>query len=92
MPGVRAASAAPGPPRVGGALVAAQAWPAHLVVFDALHPDGTGLTAWPHARRRAALETLSADAGLTAPFTLCPSTAAAVTPALTLAAAAVTQL
>ncbi|MGW5568192.1 ATP-dependent DNA ligase [Streptomyces tendae] len=60
--------------RGGGALAAAQTWPAHLVVFDILRLEGTDLTPWPYARRRAALEALFADAGLTAPFTLCPST------------------
>ncbi|ANB03973.1 hypothetical protein SAM40697_6916 [Streptomyces ambofaciens] len=43
-------------------------------MFDVLHLDGTDLTAWPYARRRAALETLFADTPLRAPFTLCPST------------------
>ena len=60
--------------RGAGALAAAQTWPAHLVVFDILRLEGTDLTPWPYARRRAALEALFADAGLTAPFTLCPST------------------
>ncbi len=60
--------------RGAGALAAARTWPAHLVVFDVLHLDGTDLTPWPYARRRAALETLFADTPLTAPFTLCPST------------------
>ncbi|MEW2268063.1 ATP-dependent DNA ligase [Streptomyces sp. NPDC047853] len=65
--------------RGAGALTAAQTWPAHLVVFDATHLDGTDLTSWPYARRRAALESLFADAGLAAPFTLCPSTTDPVT-------------
>ncbi|NEV92478.1 ATP-dependent DNA ligase [Streptomyces tendae] len=60
--------------RGAGALAAAQTWPAHLVVFDILRLEGTDLTPWPYTRRRAALEALFADAGLTAPFTLCPST------------------
>ncbi|MFH9016388.1 hypothetical protein ACH4C6_34120 [Streptomyces sp. NPDC017943] len=60
--------------RGAGALGAAQTWPAHLVVFDATHLGGTDLTVWPYARRWAALEALFADAGLAAPFTLCPST------------------
>ncbi|MDH6521949.1 ATP-dependent DNA ligase [Streptomyces sp. SAI-135] len=29
---------------------------------------------WPYQRRRAALESLFASSGLTAPWTLCPST------------------
>ncbi|MFJ9675283.1 ATP-dependent DNA ligase [Streptomyces sp. NPDC101221] len=57
-----------------GALAAGRAWPAHLVVFDVLHLNGRDLTAWPYARRRAALERLFTDAGLSMPFTLCPST------------------
>ncbi|WP_239770497.1 hypothetical protein [Streptomyces sp. CL12-4] len=57
-----------------GALAAARAWPAHLVVFDVLRLRGTDLTAWPYVRRRAALEALFAEAALSAPFTLCPST------------------
>ncbi|MEU0228184.1 ATP-dependent DNA ligase [Streptomyces sp. NPDC006284] len=57
-----------------GALAAASTWPAHLVVFDVTHLGGTDPTAWPYVRRRAALEALFADAGLVAPFTLCPST------------------
>ncbi|MFE2050985.1 hypothetical protein ACFXAS_21075 [Streptomyces sp. NPDC059459] len=44
--------------RGAGALAAASTWPAHPVVFDVTHPDGTDLTAWPYARRRAALEIL----------------------------------
>ncbi|WP_335341088.1 hypothetical protein [Streptomyces ambofaciens] len=60
--------------RGAGARAAARAWPAHLVVFDVTHLDGTDLTPWPYARRRAALETLFADTPLRAPFTLCPST------------------
>ncbi|MER7057635.1 hypothetical protein [Streptomyces sp. NPDC000351] len=35
---------------------------------------GTDLTPWPYSRRRAALEELFAENGLTAPLTLCPST------------------
>ncbi|WP_309030885.1 ATP-dependent DNA ligase [Streptomyces alfalfae] len=60
--------------RGAGALTAARTWPAHLVVFDLLHVEGTDLTPWPYARRRSALEALFTDAALTAPFTLCPST------------------
>ncbi|MFF7951782.1 ATP-dependent DNA ligase [Streptomyces griseorubiginosus] len=43
-------------------------------VFDLVHLGDTDLVSWSYARRRAALEGLFADAGLTAPFTLCPST------------------
>ncbi|MDG9695339.1 ATP-dependent DNA ligase [Streptomyces sp. DH17] len=60
--------------RGAGALAAARAWPAHLVVFDVVRLEGADLTSWPFARRRAALETLFADTPLAAPFTLCPST------------------
>ncbi len=55
------------------AAQAAREWPAHFVAFD-LVPRGDDLTGWPYARRRAALEALFAELGLTAPFTLCPST------------------
>ncbi|WFB83741.1 MULTISPECIES: ATP-dependent DNA ligase [Streptomyces] len=60
--------------RGADALPAAQAWPAHYVVFDLLRLRGTDLTAWPYTRRRAALEDLFTEAGLSGPFTLCPST------------------
>jgi ATP-dependent DNA ligase len=43
------------------------------VAFDLVH-QGDDVTGWPYARRRAALEELFAERGLTAPFTLCPST------------------
>ncbi|WP_239768844.1 hypothetical protein [Streptomyces sp. CL12-4] len=62
--------------RGAGALAAARTWPAHYVVFDLLRLDGADLTACPYARVRAALEALFADAGLSAPFTLCLSTTA----------------
>ncbi|WP_435607084.1 hypothetical protein [Streptomyces ardesiacus] len=35
---------------------------------------GTDLAPWPYSRRRAALEELFAENGLTMPLTLCPST------------------
>ncbi|MEU8735409.1 ATP-dependent DNA ligase [Streptomyces tendae] len=60
--------------RGAGGLAAARTWPAHMVVFDVLHLEGTDLTTWPYVRRRTALEALFADTPLTAPFTLCPST------------------
>ncbi|MGA5184044.1 ATP-dependent DNA ligase [Streptomyces pseudogriseolus] len=59
--------------RGAAAAQAAREWPAHFVAFDLLH-RGNDLTGWPYARRRAALEELFAERGLTAPFTLCPST------------------
>ncbi|MFF6954686.1 ATP-dependent DNA ligase [Streptomyces iakyrus] len=55
------------------AAQAAREWPAHFVAFDLVH-RGDDVTGWPYARRRAALEELFAERGLTAPFTLCPST------------------
>ncbi|MGW3866680.1 ATP-dependent DNA ligase [Streptomyces sp. NPDC005047] len=60
--------------RGAGALAAAQTWRAHLVVFDLVRLEGTNLTPRPYNERRAALEALFADRGLSAPFTLCPST------------------
>ncbi|MEV8597833.1 ATP-dependent DNA ligase [Streptomyces sp. NPDC052012] len=60
--------------RGAGAARAAAEWPAHFVVFDLLHLGGTDLTSWPYIPRRAALEELFADAKLSAPLTLCPST------------------
>ncbi|MER8009636.1 ATP-dependent DNA ligase [Streptomyces sp. NPDC094149] len=60
--------------RGAGAARAATQWPAHYVVFDLLHLGDTDLASWSYARRRVALEGLFADAGLAAPFTLCPST------------------
>lgn len=54
------------------AAQAAREWPAHFVAFDLVH-RGDDLTGWPYARRRAALEALSAERGLTAPWVLCPS-------------------
>ncbi|GGP84539.1 ATP-dependent DNA ligase [Streptomyces calvus] len=57
-----------------GALAAARARPAHLVVFDLMRRGSTDLTPCPYSRRRAALEELFAERRLTAPLTLCPST------------------
>lgn len=55
------------------AAQAAREWPAHFVAFDLVH-RGDDLTGWPYARRRAALEALFAERGLTTPWVLCPST------------------
>nr|WP_241678903.1 hypothetical protein [Streptomyces lasalocidi] len=41
-----------------GAAEGAGRWPAHYVVSDLVHADGTDLTGWPYERRRAALEAL----------------------------------
>jgi ATP-dependent DNA ligase len=57
-----------------GAGEAAGQWPAHYVAFDLVHVGGTDLTGWTYRRRRAALEGLFAEHGLTPPLTLCPST------------------
>ncbi|MFF7531554.1 hypothetical protein ACFZB2_20995 [Streptomyces bobili] len=54
------------------AAQAAREWPAHFVAFDLIH-RGDDLTGWPYARRRAALEAIFAERGLTAPWVLCPS-------------------
>ncbi|WOT39562.1 ATP-dependent DNA ligase [Streptomyces coeruleorubidus] len=61
--------------RGAAAAQAAREWPAHFVAFDLVQRGGD-LTVWPYARRRAALEELFADHGLTAPWVLCPSTTA----------------
>ncbi|MFB6772684.1 ATP-dependent DNA ligase [Streptomyces sp. NPDC056337] len=60
--------------RGAGALAAAQTRPAHLVVFDLVRLGDTDLTPRPYSARRKALEDLFAGMGLSAPFTLCPST------------------
>ncbi|MBR8639679.1 hypothetical protein KEF29_11150 [Streptomyces tuirus] len=44
------------------------------MAFDVVQ-RGNGLTGWPYARRRAALEALFAEGGLTAPWVQCLSTA-----------------
>lgn len=53
---------------------AAQQWPAHFVAFGLTHAGRTDLTGRPYAQHRTALEDLFAERGLTAPFTLSPST------------------
>ncbi|MFK4070460.1 ATP-dependent DNA ligase [Streptomyces sp. NPDC029674] len=60
--------------RGAGAARAATEWPAHFMAFDLLRLSGTDTTSWPYRRRRAALESMFAAHGLTAPWTLCPST------------------
>lgn len=57
-----------------GASEAAGRWPAHYVAFDLLRHGDADLSGWAYARRRAALEELFAEHGLTGPLTLCPST------------------
>lgn len=61
--------------RGAGALAAARACPAHLVVFGLMRQGSTDLPPWPCSRRRTALEELFAETRMTAPLTLCPSTA-----------------
>ncbi|MFF4714495.1 hypothetical protein ACFY2V_24280 [Streptomyces eurythermus] len=53
---------------------AAAADPAYLIAFDVLESDGTNLMSLPYRDRRARLESLFANGGLDAPFTLCPAT------------------
>lgn len=48
--------------------------PAHFVAFDLLRLEGTDTTGWPYERRRAALESLFAERGLSDTWALCPST------------------
>ncbi|MBT3167538.1 ATP-dependent DNA ligase [Streptomyces sp. Vc74B-19] len=60
--------------RGAGAARLAEEWPAHFVAFDVLRLEGVDTTRWPYVERRAALEGLFAERGLTAPWALCPST------------------
>lgn len=57
--------------RGAAAAQAAREWSAHFTAFDRAYrcDDVTGR---PYARRRAALEALFAERGLTAPWVLCP--------------------
>ena len=48
--------------------------PAHFVAFDVLQADGQSLLTRSYSERRAVLESLFADHGLSAPWTLCPMT------------------
>ncbi|MFE6023847.1 ATP-dependent DNA ligase [Streptomyces sp. NPDC056441] len=52
----------------------AEAMPAHFIAFDVLQIDTQELLTEPYERRRAALEGLFTEHGLTAPWTLCPMT------------------
>ncbi|WP_392895657.1 ATP-dependent DNA ligase [Streptomyces sp. LN699] len=49
-------------------------WPAYFVAFDILQSRGEEIVNRPYVERRALLEDLIADHGLTAPWTLCPMT------------------
>ncbi|GAA2530681.1 MULTISPECIES: ATP-dependent DNA ligase [Streptomyces] len=52
----------------------ADAMPAHFIAFDVLQTDDQELLAEPYERRRAALEGLFRERGLSPPWTLCPMT------------------
>ncbi|MFE1558891.1 hypothetical protein ACFW6V_28405 [Streptomyces sp. NPDC058734] len=60
--------------RARGAARLAARWPAYFVAFDVLQLDGEELLQRPYAERRARLEGLFAEHGLTAPWTLVPMT------------------
>ncbi|OKK10615.1 DNA ligase [Streptomyces sp. CB00455] len=60
--------------RAGGASALAARLPAFFVVFDVLQLDGRELLDLPYVERRARLESLFANHGLTSPWTLCPMT------------------
>ncbi|WP_333732570.1 ATP-dependent DNA ligase [Streptomyces sp. IBSBF 3010] len=59
---------------VRGAQALAAALPAHFITFDVLQVEGRELLDKPYAARRALLEALFVEHGLTPPWTLCPST------------------
>ncbi|MFP1629738.1 ATP-dependent DNA ligase [Streptomyces sp. 5K101] len=48
--------------------------PAHFIAFDVLQADSQELLTEPYERRRAVLENLFLEYGLTPPWTLCPMT------------------
>ncbi|MFJ9703366.1 ATP-dependent DNA ligase [Streptomyces fradiae] len=52
----------------------AQEMPAHFIAFDVLQAGGRELLHVPYGERRARLEELFTDRGLSAPWTLCPET------------------
>ncbi|MFF3505679.1 ATP-dependent DNA ligase [Streptomyces sp. NPDC003247] len=52
----------------------AQEMPAHFIAFDLLQIEGKELLHVPYGERRARLEQLFIDCGLSAPWTLCPET------------------
>jgi ATP-dependent DNA ligase len=52
----------------------AREMPAHFIVFDLLQLGGQELLHVPYGERRARLERLFSDRGLSAPWTLCPET------------------
>ncbi|MGW7210511.1 ATP-dependent DNA ligase [Streptomyces sp. NPDC054837] len=60
--------------RGAAAARAAIEFPAHLVAFDLLRLHGRNLTGRPFSERHAALEALFLEEGLSAPWSLCPTT------------------
>ncbi|MGI5484871.1 hypothetical protein [Streptomyces lavendofoliae] len=56
------------------AIRLAQEMPAHFIAFDLLQLDGKELLHVPYGERRARLEQLFTDRGLSALWTLCPET------------------
>ncbi|MFD3620643.1 hypothetical protein ACFWWT_36505 [Streptomyces sp. NPDC058676] len=64
--------------RGAAAARAAVEFPAHLVAFDLLCVHGSDLTGHPFSERYAALEALFLEEGLSAPWSLCPTTTAPV--------------
>ncbi|WP_251021591.1 hypothetical protein [Streptomyces sp. ISL-98] len=52
----------------------AAAMPAHFIAFDVLQAHGQELLSQPFERRRATVEDLFTQRGLTPPWTLCPMT------------------
>ncbi|MEU5323996.1 ATP-dependent DNA ligase [Streptomyces sp. NPDC021056] len=60
--------------RGAAAAHAATEFPAHLVAFDLLRLHGRDLTRRPFSERHAALGTLFLEKGLSAPWSLCPTT------------------
>lgn len=60
--------------RGAGAARAAVEFPAHLVAFDLLRVNGRDTTGRPFSERYAALEALFLEEGLSAPWSLCPTT------------------
>ncbi|MGW1769393.1 ATP-dependent DNA ligase [Streptomyces sp. NPDC002073] len=60
--------------RARGAAALVSSLPVFYVAFDVLQVDGQEVMHLPYADRRALLEALFTDHGLTAPWTLCPMT------------------
>ncbi|WP_405654230.1 ATP-dependent DNA ligase [Streptomyces sp. NBC_00019] len=60
--------------RGAAAARAAVEFPAHLVAFELLRVHGSDLTGLPFSDRYAALQALFLEEGLSAPWSLCPTT------------------